>query len=133
MQRLFIANRGEIAIRIAQTAADMGIETVAAYSEDDSQSLHTRVCDQAVALDGTGPAAYLDIAGIVAAAKTVWPAASGRSHTLFGLSVAVFLISLIPLTPVWPMDWPGVWVLWMVAVVAIAPVLAALRLITTRL
>ena len=70
MQRLFIANRGEIAIRIAQTAADMGIETVAAYSEDDSQSLHTRVCDQAVALDGTGPAAYLDIAGIVAAAKT---------------------------------------------------------------
>lgn len=69
MQRLFIANRGEIAIRIAQTAADLGIETVAAYSEDDAQSLHTRVCDQAVKLEGNGPAAYLDIDGIVAAAK----------------------------------------------------------------
>ncbi|MFT7600578.1 MAG: acetyl/propionyl-CoA carboxylase alpha subunit/acetyl-CoA carboxylase carboxyltransferase component [Acidimicrobiales bacterium] len=69
MQRLLIANRGEIAIRIAQTAADMGIETVAVFSEDDAQSLHTQVCDQAAALDGTGPAAYLDMAGIVAAAK----------------------------------------------------------------
>jgi acetyl/propionyl-CoA carboxylase alpha subunit len=69
MKRLFIANRGEIAIRIAQTAADMGLETVAAYSEDDAASLHTRICDQAVKLNGSGPAAYLDIAGIVAAAK----------------------------------------------------------------
>ena len=69
MKRLFIANRGEIAIRIAQTAADMGLETVAAFSEDDAQSLHTRVCDQAVKLIGSGPAAYLDIAGVVAAAK----------------------------------------------------------------
>ena len=69
MKRLFIANRGEIAIRIAQTAADLGLETIAAFSEDDAQSLHTRVCDTAASLEGTGPAAYLDIAGIVAKAK----------------------------------------------------------------
>ncbi len=69
MNRLFIANRGEIAIRIAQTAADMGIETVVAYSADDAASLHTRMCDRAVALDGVGPEAYLNITGVVAAAK----------------------------------------------------------------
>jgi acetyl/propionyl-CoA carboxylase alpha subunit/acetyl-CoA carboxylase carboxyltransferase component len=68
MQRLLIANRGEIAIRIAQTAADLGLETVAIYSEDDAASLHTRAADQAVALKGTGPAAYLDIAQIVSVA-----------------------------------------------------------------
>ncbi|MCA8929021.1 MAG: carbamoyl-phosphate synthase large subunit, partial [Alphaproteobacteria bacterium] len=69
MQRLLIANRGEIAIRIAQTAADLGIETVAVYSQDDAQSLHTRVTDRAVPLEGSGPAAYLDIAGVVQAAR----------------------------------------------------------------
>ncbi|MGY9057969.1 MAG: ATP-binding protein, partial [Alphaproteobacteria bacterium] len=69
MQRLLIANRGEIAIRIAQTAADLGLETVAIYSEDDAASLHTRSMDQAVALTGSGPGAYLDIAQIVDTAK----------------------------------------------------------------
>ena len=71
MQRLLIANRGEIAIRIAQSAADMGVETVAVYSQDDSQSLHTRAMDHAVALQGSGPAAYLDIAGIVQVARDI--------------------------------------------------------------
>src|ERR1700744_2776551 len=47
----------------------MGIATVAVYSEDDATSLHTRRADEAVALKGSGPAAYLDIAQVVAAAK----------------------------------------------------------------
>ena len=67
---LLIANRGEIAIRIARAAADLGLRTVAVYSEDDAASLHTRVADEAVALDGRGAAAYLDEAAIVEAAKT---------------------------------------------------------------
>ncbi|THD55491.1 biotin carboxylase N-terminal domain-containing protein, partial [Phenylobacterium sp.] len=69
MQKLLIANRGEIAIRIARTAAEMGIATVAVFSEDDAASLHTRKADQAVGLKGSGPAAYLDIAQVVAAAQ----------------------------------------------------------------
>ena len=69
MKGLLIANRGEIAIRVARTAADMGIRTVSVHSEDDATSLHVRRTDETRALKGVGVAAYLDIAGIVAAAK----------------------------------------------------------------
>ncbi|MDO8288241.1 MAG: carboxyl transferase domain-containing protein [Parvibaculum sp.] len=65
---LLIANRGEIAIRIARAAADLGIATTSVYSEDDALSLHTRVSDDTHALKGQGASAYLDIAQIVAAA-----------------------------------------------------------------
>ena len=41
LRKLLIANRGEIAIRIARTAAEMGIATVAVFFEDDAHSLHT--------------------------------------------------------------------------------------------
>src|SRR5262245_59239736 len=68
-QRLLIANRGEIAIRIAQAAAELGLATVGVYSEDDATSLHVRRVDEAVALKGKGAAAYLDIAGVIAAAR----------------------------------------------------------------
>ena len=68
VRSLLIANRGEIAIRIARAAADLGIRSVAVYSQDDAESLHTRIADEAVALDGRGVPAYLDIAAIVAAA-----------------------------------------------------------------
>ena len=67
--KLLIANRGEIAIRIARTAADLGIATVAVHPEDDAKSLHTRLADTAVQLPGTGAAAYLDAAAIIAAAR----------------------------------------------------------------
>ncbi|HEV7357114.1 MAG TPA: carboxyl transferase domain-containing protein [Steroidobacteraceae bacterium] len=59
-KRLLIANRGEIAIRIARTAADLDIATVAVYSSDDVHSLHVRAADGAVPLAGAGPSAYLD-------------------------------------------------------------------------
>jgi acetyl/propionyl-CoA carboxylase alpha subunit len=66
IMKLLIANRGEIAIRIARTAAAMGIATVAAYAEDDASSLHTRRADEAWALKGRGAAAYLDADGLIA-------------------------------------------------------------------
>lgn len=66
---LLIANRGEIAIRIAQACADLGIRSVAVYAEDDSTCLHTRKADQAVTLAGRGPAAYLDMDQLIAVAR----------------------------------------------------------------
>lgn len=68
-KKLLIANRGEIAVRIARTAADMGIATVAIYPQDDAQSLHTRLADAAAPIAGSGAAAYLDGAAIIGVAR----------------------------------------------------------------
>jgi acetyl/propionyl-CoA carboxylase alpha subunit len=69
IQQLLIANRGEIAIRIARTAAELGVRSHALFSEDDAASDHVRKCDAAHALSGSGPAAYLDAAQIVRLAR----------------------------------------------------------------
>ncbi len=69
LKKLLIANRGEIAIRIAQAAAELGIATAGLYSDDDATSLHVRRVDEAIALRGKGAAAYLDIAAVIAAAR----------------------------------------------------------------
>jgi len=66
---ILIANRGEVAIRIARAAADLGIRTVAVHSDDDAASLHVRIADDARPLGASGPAAYLDIRRIIAVAK----------------------------------------------------------------
>ncbi|MEI9888825.1 MAG: carboxyl transferase domain-containing protein [Rhizomicrobium sp.] len=66
---ILIANRGEIAVRIARAAAELGLRSVAVYSDDDQGSAHIKAADGAQALGLSGPAAYLDIARVVAAAK----------------------------------------------------------------
>src|SRR5581483_4487452 len=69
VKSLLIANRGEIAVRIARTAAEMGLRTVAVFAEDDALSLHVRIADEAAALQGSGPPAYLDDFQMVALAQ----------------------------------------------------------------
>ncbi|MDZ4776897.1 MAG: carboxyl transferase domain-containing protein [Alphaproteobacteria bacterium] len=68
-KRLLIANRGEIAIRIARAAAEMGIGTVAVHTKDDDRSLHVKAADLAVVLPGVGARGYLDIGALIAVAK----------------------------------------------------------------
>ena len=68
--KLLIANRGEIACRVARAARAMGIKTVAVYSDADAKALHVEACDEAVRL-GPAPAreSYLDSAKVLAAAR----------------------------------------------------------------
>lgn len=70
MKSLLIANRGEIACRIIRTAREMGLRTIAVYSEADAQALHVRMADEAI-LIGPAPAreSYLDAARILSAAR----------------------------------------------------------------
>ena len=69
IDKLLIANRGEIAIRIAAAAAELGIQTLSIFSEDDATSLHTRKTDACAALQGSGVSAYLDGNQILAIAQ----------------------------------------------------------------
>ncbi|MBI5609573.1 MAG: ATP-grasp domain-containing protein [Deltaproteobacteria bacterium] len=69
IRRLLIANRGEIACRIARTARQLGIATVAVYTDVDRDALHMQVCDEALFLGHEGHGSpYLDIATVVQAA-----------------------------------------------------------------
>ena len=70
-KKILIANRGEIACRIIRTARDMGIRTVAVYSDADAKALHVRQADEAVHI-GPSPAreSYLVGERIIAAAKS---------------------------------------------------------------
>ena len=68
-KKLLVANRGEIAVRILRAAQDLGLSTVSVYARDDAGALHTALAGDAVALDASGPAAYLDIAALIAVAR----------------------------------------------------------------
>ena len=70
MERILVANRGEIAIRIMRAARQMGRETVSVYAGDDASSLHVGYANQACELPGNGAAAYLDAQALVDVARS---------------------------------------------------------------
>lgn len=70
MKSVLIANRGEIAVRVARACRDHGLKSIAVYSDEDRNALHVQAADDAYSLDGiTGAQTYLNIEKIIAVAK----------------------------------------------------------------
>jgi acetyl/propionyl-CoA carboxylase alpha subunit len=81
-ERLLVANRGEIAVRIFRTCRELGIETVAVYSDADTAALHTRLADRAVHIGpAPAPASYLRADAIIEAALS---SGAGAIHPGYG-------------------------------------------------
>ena len=70
MNKLLVANRGEIAVRIIRACKEMNIKTVAVYSTADKESLHTRLADEAICVgDAPSQKSYLNVKNIIEAAN----------------------------------------------------------------
>ena len=70
IKKLLIANRGEIAVRIIRACREMGIETVAVYSEADREALHVQLADEAYCIGPTSSKdSYLNVTNIISVAK----------------------------------------------------------------
>lgn len=69
LKKILIANRGEIALRLVRATQEFGAESVAIYAEDDALAPHVEMANHAVALRGSGPAPYLDIARLIEIAQ----------------------------------------------------------------
>ena len=68
--KILIANRGEIALRIIRACRELGIRTVAVYSEADKESLHVRFADEAICIgEAPSSSSYLNIPAIISAAE----------------------------------------------------------------
>lgn len=105
IKKVLIANRGEIAVRIIRACREMGIETVAVYSEADKEALHTQLADEAICI-GPAPSSesYLNMeqiisATIVSGADAIHPGFVSflkiRNLQSFARSATLFLLDRI--------------------------------------
>ena len=87
IQKVLVANRGEIALRIVRACRELGIKTLAVYSEADVQSLHVQLADEAICIGGNKSAeSYLRADRIISAAEIADVDAIHRRVCELGLS-----------------------------------------------
>jgi len=100
-KKILIANRGEIAVRIIRTCREMGIHTVAVYSEVDAAAAHVLEADEAVLLGESEPSkSYLNIERIIAVAKSrISSIYSSNKIRMNGFSTCIRLPENQPHTP----------------------------------
>lgn len=101
IRKLLIANRGEIACRIIRTCRDMGIATVAVFSDADANALHVEMADEAARIGAApAPQSYLNRAAIIEAAKRT---AAGAVHPGYGFLAenATFARNVIDAGLIW--------------------------------
>src|SRR5690349_12541441 len=88
-KKVLIANRGEVAARIARTCKRLGMDAVAIYSDHDQDEVHCQACDEAVRIGPADPQeSYLNVAALLAAAKSVGAAALHPGYGMLSESPA---------------------------------------------
>ena len=104
-EKILIANRGEIAVRVIRAAREMGIATVAVYSELDRNALHVNLADEAWNI-GPAPSAesYLNIPSIISAAEIADGLVSAAAR--FAIAATVGSLSAARKDAPPPMEWP---------------------------
>ena len=100
IQTVLIANRGEIAVRVARACAEAGIRSVAVYADQDVDAMHVRHADAAVALGGTTAAdTYLDIPSLLEAAHASGEATAYTAFSSISIRSAMPIASAPPEPP----------------------------------
>ena len=96
ISKVLVANRGEIAVRVIRACKELGIKTVAIYSDADKEAMHTQLADEAICVGaGKSKDSYLNEINIISAAVTTMQFTQGLDFCLKMLNLHLYVKSVI--------------------------------------